>query len=172
MVPIRFIAEAFGATVVWHDETKTDLIYLGDRSLSITLNKPLPDNMGTAVIVGDRLFVPVRYVSEQLGARVDWVAATKTVIITFGNPEGIPGGYTADRALTEDDLIVFNEAMDGLVGVDYKPALVATQVVAGTNFRFTAAATAVVPNAEPYKVYIYIFKPLQGPAQLTRIVNV
>ena len=83
MVPIRFIAEAFGAYVVWDDDIKTDFIYLNNNTpLSIVVNQPLPNDMGTAVIVKDRLFVPVRYVSEQLGAKVDWNAAARTVTIT------------------------------------------------------------------------------------------
>ena len=82
MVPIRFIAEAFGASVNWQDDIKTDFIHFDDRTLNIVLNQPLPDNMGTAVIVEDRLFVPVRYVSEQLGATVEWDASTRRVIIT------------------------------------------------------------------------------------------
>jgi len=178
MVPIRFVAEAFGAVVDWSDAEQTDYIYLNsDTPLKIALNQPLPDNMGTAVLVDDRLFVPVRYVSEQLGAQIDWDAAAKTVTITMDDmtyvpePTQLPGGYTADRAVTDDDLKVFDEAMAGIMGVNYDPTLVATQVVAGLNYRFTATATVVYPNAVPYTVYIYIYKPLQGPAQLTEIVN-
>ena len=69
------------ASKAYLSQLKTDFIYLDGKSLSIVLNQPLPDNMGNAVIVKDRLFVPVRYVSEQLGAKVDWNAATRTVTI-------------------------------------------------------------------------------------------
>ena len=172
MVPIRFIAEAFGANVNWVDSEQTDYIYLNSSTpLKIVVGQPLPNDMGTAELVQDRLFVPVRYVSEQLGAQVNWDATTRTVTISFNKSGDIVGGYTADRAITDDDLKVFNEAMNGLVGVGYEPTLVATQVVAGTNYRFTAMATPVVLNPVPYKVYVYIFKPLQGPAQLIKIVN-
>ena len=81
------------------------------------------------------------------------------------------GGYTADRKPDADDLAVFEEVMAGLVGVQYEPTLVATQVVAGLNYRFTATATPVVPDAEPYTVYIIIYKPLSGPPELTEIVD-
>ena len=81
MVPIRFIAEGLGAKVEWDDSIKTDYISLGDKTLSITLGKPLPDGMGAAVIVNDRLFVPIRYVAEQFGASVDWNEAKRTVTI-------------------------------------------------------------------------------------------
>ena len=81
MVPIRFIAEAMGAKVVWDDSVKTDYITLNGKTISIVLNKPLPGGMGTAVIKNDRLFVPVRYVSEQLGASVNWEDTENMVVI-------------------------------------------------------------------------------------------
>jgi uncharacterized protein YkwD len=82
MVPIRFIAEGMGADVVWSQSDQTDSIYLGDKFLSIKLGQSLPNNMGMAALIDDRLFVPVRYVSEGLGAAVAWDAATQTVTIT------------------------------------------------------------------------------------------
>jgi len=81
MVPIRFIAEAFGASVNWDESNMTDTIYLDGKTLTITVDQPLPNGMGTAALVNSRLFVPVRYVSEQLGASVDWNASTNTVTI-------------------------------------------------------------------------------------------
>jgi len=82
MVPIRFIAEAIGASVSWDNATSTDTISLYDKTLIIVLNRQLPNNMGASMLINDRLFVPIRYVSEQLGAKVDWDANTKTVYIT------------------------------------------------------------------------------------------
>ena len=67
---------------------------------------------------------------------------------------------------------VFDEALEGWTGVAYVPTSVATQVVAGINYRFTADATPVVPDedAETYQVHIFIFKPLMGaPAELINI---
>ena len=73
----------------------------------------------------------------------------------------VAGGYSDDRELTDEDWEVFTEAMN-LDGVDYAPTLVATQVVAGTNYRFTTTATPVIPDPESYTAYVYIFKPLGG----------
>ncbi|MDR1000017.1 MAG: chitobiase/beta-hexosaminidase C-terminal domain-containing protein [Clostridiales bacterium] len=83
MVPIRFIAEAFGAQVEWYNDIQTDIITLGNRSLSIVLGRELPNSMGKSMLIQDRLFVPVRYVSEQLGATVLWTAHTDPIIITM-----------------------------------------------------------------------------------------
>jgi hypothetical protein len=70
------------------------------------------------------------------------------------------GGFSEARELTDEDREVFEQAMADLLGVVYEPVEVATQVVAGTNYRFTCMATAVVPDAQPYTAYVYIFKPL------------
>ena len=81
MVPIRFIAEAMGAKVVWDDSVKTCYITLEGKTISIVLNRPLPNAMGAAAIKNDRLFVPVRYISEQLGAVVSWEDTEQMVVI-------------------------------------------------------------------------------------------
>ena len=82
------------------------------------------------------------------------------------------GAYSADRELTEEDRAVFEEAMKDVKGTAYEPALVATQVVAGLNYRFTVTAAPDEPNAAPYTAYVYVFKPLgDGAPELVDIVN-
>ena len=81
MVPLRNIAEALGATVGWHDETRTVTITRDTTVLTLAIDQPLPDGMGTAVIVYDRTFVPARYVSEMLGATVRWDDVNSAVYI-------------------------------------------------------------------------------------------
>ena len=79
------------------------------------------------------------------------------------------GAYSEDRELTEEDIAVFEEALSGLTGVVYEPLMVSTQVVAGTNYRFTCNATIVVPDAEPYTAYVYVFRSLDGEVELVEI---
>ena len=43
------------------------------------------------------------------------------------------GGWTAYHKLSAKDQAVFNQALEGFVGVQYTPFEVSTQVVAGTN---------------------------------------
>jgi hypothetical protein len=81
MVPIRFIAEALGATVYWDNNAKTDTITLGGKNFVIKLGQPLPNALGVATLKNDRLFVPVRYVAEQSGADVQWDSASQTITI-------------------------------------------------------------------------------------------
>lgn len=81
------------------------------------------------------------------------------------------GAYTEDRDVTDEDLAIFDAAMEGLTGVEYVPEKVATQVVAGTNYRFYAKATTVTQTPEEYYAYVYIFMPLGEDAvpELTEI---
>ena len=79
--------------------------------------------------------------------------------------------YTEDRALTNEDRAVFDKALEGLMGVRYEPVSVATQVTAGTNYRFTATAAPVVPNPVSYTAHIFVYKSLSGEVELTGIVR-
>jgi len=81
MVPLSSIATVLGATTEWIDATRSVEIQKGDIQLSLTIDVPLPDNMGTPVIVSDRTFVPLRYVVEMLNANVEWDPDSQTVRI-------------------------------------------------------------------------------------------
>ena len=70
------------------------------------------------------------------------------------------GGYTTFRLVEAEDLAVFQEAAEGLAGVDFEPLIVATQIVAGTNYCFLCNATPVVLEPVPYLVKVTIHKPL------------
>jgi hypothetical protein len=90
VVPIRFIAEALGATVDWTKETRTVTIKkdAADISLKIDESKALVNGQEKlfdtkAVIKENRTFVPLRFVSETLGAEVNWDAKTKIVDISI-----------------------------------------------------------------------------------------
>ncbi len=92
MLPIRFVAEALGAKVGW-EETGVDLgivtITKGDTTIVITINSDTAYVNGEEVkldspafIENARTYLPIRFVAENLGAKVDWVEETQTVIIT------------------------------------------------------------------------------------------
>ena len=83
MVPLRIVSEGLGADVDWDAATRTVTVYKDGETLELTVDIPLPGDMGTPVIVGGRTFVPVRYVVEELGAEIDWNPTTRAVYI-FG----------------------------------------------------------------------------------------
>jgi len=94
MIPIRYIAEAIGASVNWDDDAKSVTITLDDQTISIILGKRVSENSsldwGTPVLSSGRVFVPVRFVSEQLGAHVYWNGSSQTVSIIYPGLLQIP----------------------------------------------------------------------------------
>ncbi|MDR0273540.1 MAG: glycoside hydrolase family 11 protein [Clostridiales bacterium] len=81
MVPLRAIAEGLGATITWNDATKTITLVRGGATTNLTIDVPLPDGMGSPVIVEGRTFVPARFVGEVLNATVDWDDVNRAVVI-------------------------------------------------------------------------------------------
>ncbi len=90
MVPIRAIAEAFGAEVEWKPSTETVEIRLGDLFISMQIGNPVAmigkkvtSLDSPPVIENGRTFVPLRFIAESFGAEVEWVAETRTIIIHY-----------------------------------------------------------------------------------------
>ncbi|MEM9542944.1 MAG: hypothetical protein AAGA60_26060 [Cyanobacteria bacterium P01_E01_bin.42] len=82
----------------------------------------------------------------------------------------ISGGWsTYNCDITPEAYEVFQEATEGLLGVSYEPVAFATQVVAGTNYRFFSNATVIYPNAPHKAVVIQIYQPLEGVPYITDI---
>ncbi|ETT54825.1 copper amine oxidase family protein [Paenibacillus sp. FSL H8-237] len=88
LVPVRFVAESLGAKVGWESKTQTVPITRDDQSIVLTINQNVVQVDGKevtldtkAILSGGRTFVPLRFVSEVLGAKVDWDNPTDTVFI-------------------------------------------------------------------------------------------
>ena len=89
LVPMRYIFEALGADVNWIDETSTAVAIRGETKIEITVdsNQMLRNDEIIVLDVpaklhNDRTLVPVRAVSEGLGAKVDWDEELFRVIIS------------------------------------------------------------------------------------------
>jgi|GEM_PF-4173139 len=82
MVPLRIIAEALGAQVAWiEDDAQIVNIFISTAQLTLTIGESLPNSMGVPVIVNDRTFVPLRYVSEILGVTVFFDEENRVVYV-------------------------------------------------------------------------------------------
>ncbi len=93
LVPLRGIFEALGAVVSWDDSTKTIIGVKATKSIVLQIDNTFAsiNNNATTLdvapsIMNSRTMVPVRFVSEALGADVQWDGDTRTVTIT--SPEG------------------------------------------------------------------------------------
>lgn len=87
-VPIRFVAEALGAKVDWIQKTQTINIALDDKNIQLQIgnkNAYINDNIKALdvapFISQNRTYVPIRFISESLGAQVEWIENLQKVVI-------------------------------------------------------------------------------------------
>jgi len=83
MVPLRAIGEALGAEFGFYEGEIT--VQLDNTTLHMTVGEPLPDNMGTPVIVAGRTFVPIAYIVEKVGEESRWDSGANAVYIYINN---------------------------------------------------------------------------------------
>ena len=94
LVPVRFVSEALGADVEWDGTTNTVSIahegkaiglVIGQRTAQVDAGSVVLDT--AAALVGGRTMVPLRFVSECLGAEVQWDQYARAIyIITLEKP--------------------------------------------------------------------------------------
>ena len=95
MVPMRKVFEEFGGEVDWNGEHQLIIAVVGSKIITMMINEyRMPVfNVETGVqniieldsppvIIDGRTLVPVRAISEALGADVSWQNETRTVVIT------------------------------------------------------------------------------------------
>lgn len=93
MVPVRFVAQALHCQVEWNEATRTVVITSPGRQratpplnnsgqIRILVDGRMIQPDVPPLLINNRTMVPVRFVAEALGARVEWNQAEQTVIIT------------------------------------------------------------------------------------------
>lgn len=111
LVPIRFVSEALGAdSVSWDSATDSAVICHGNTTIILPKDQNIGYVNGKAVpvgssikLVGNRLFVPVRFVSETLDCQVDWIYNTYTVSIQKPGIT-VPETLVGTRSYTDDEI--------------------------------------------------------------------
>lgn len=88
-LPARFVAEALGADVKWNEGEKTVTITKDETVIVISINSDiaLVDDKkikldAPAFISDDRTYTPIRFVAENLGAKVEWNEYKSEIVIT------------------------------------------------------------------------------------------
>jgi peptide/nickel transport system substrate-binding protein len=98
LVPVRPLCEALGAAVEWDAKTRTVTAKKGDTVAKITIGSKIASITERGVtevvlevpakIVSGRTVVPLRFIAEAFGTKVQWDAATRLVRITVGGGWG------------------------------------------------------------------------------------
>lgn len=109
MVPLRFISEALGAEVEW-DEVNRKVIVEGNKIVELTLDSAQATINGTACqldappeVVGQRTMVPLRFVSEALGAEVKYLPSSNLSVN--------PPNWKIDVSVSEQKVRVYDGDM-------------------------------------------------------------
>jgi hypothetical protein len=92
MVPLRFVTEVLGGSVDWNAGMQIITIALGDSVIQLQVGSTMA-LVGSDVVmlaaapmlVQGRTMVPLRFVSETLGAAVTWDGSLKTVTIVLAH---------------------------------------------------------------------------------------
>lgn len=89
LVPLRGIFEALGASVNYESATKTVTGIKGDTTIVLVIGAKTANINGASLelaqagqLVNGRTLVPLRFVGEALGAKVNYEGSTKTITIT------------------------------------------------------------------------------------------
>lgn len=90
LVPLRTIAEIFGADILWKPETKKVNISLRNISILLTVGKQEAVLNGKTILLDSppvinngRVMVPLRIISEAFQSEIEWNQEEKNVIIRF-----------------------------------------------------------------------------------------
>ncbi|MCJ8011814.1 copper amine oxidase N-terminal domain-containing protein [Paenibacillus sp. KQZ6P-2] len=143
-VPIRFVSEALGAKVGWNNKARAATVAIGKNEITLTAGKKIyilngkSMQMDTEVLLlHDRTFVPIRFVSEALGATVNWDGKVNTVYIDTSKIGQTPAdtgtvdyyGFVLDPHPSSK--LIVNKGSYGTLGKDY--ALISMRIVFNTK---------------------------------------
>jgi len=92
LIPTRFVAQSLGGDVSYASKTKTVTIKQGSKTIVLKAGNSNVIVDGRTVkldvpakIINKRVMVPLRFVSEAMGANVDWQQQNNLVAITTGS---------------------------------------------------------------------------------------
>jgi len=125
LIPVRFVSEELGAEVIWNNEEKTVLIKKNNKSIFLKIDSRIVNYNNNdfyqisdvaPIIINDRTYVPVRLISNGLGAYIDWDNNTRTVVVDSSKNSEIESFYEMSFNET-NELTNINGKKDILVNV-------------------------------------------------------
>lgn len=117
LVPVRAIFEELGAEVGWNGDTQTVTAVKGDTVIGLTIGDYAIYKNGyrksidvPAILVNNRVLVPVRAISEAFDCDVLWDGNTSTVVITKSGYNYPAIDTFIDRYTSGNDIVaIFGE---------------------------------------------------------------
>jgi len=111
LVPLRVIFDALGAQVQYQAETKTVTAEKAGIVVKLTIGSSTAYRNQeqirldvSAQVINGRTLVPLRFVSQALGAKVQWDAGTRTITITSSGGSDKSGPGKKDLTVTFIDV--------------------------------------------------------------------
>lgn len=135
IVPVRGIFEAIDASVKWFGESRTVVVIKDNMIVLLQIDSKMAYvNQSTveldvpARIINSRTFVPLRFIAESIGAKVDWDKDTRTVFISTKDQTPTSGGTpTSSPAPTSSStptpLLNFDGKIGTLMGASVQSAV-------------------------------------------------
>ena len=167
LVPFRTIFEALGATVEWDSTTNAVRGFNGPSFVLLQPDSKIAYNSGKAVsldvpatIISGRTMVPLRFVSESMGAQVEWVQSTATVAITYRpeTPQPIVGKQGEYSTVYSGEVTTMNYLVTGTTAEQTPAANIVETLVEYDNLGILKPALArywtVSPDGLTYTFYL------------------
>ncbi|MCC3379276.1 copper amine oxidase N-terminal domain-containing protein [Paenibacillus farraposensis] len=179
LIPVRFVSEALGANVDYKNQTV--LIKQSEKNISMKVNTSIVTTGDKKIFLDvparlqkGRVYVPLRFVSEALGAQVDWNSKKFLVTITTASattkptdpkdpeqqPEEKPEQKPEQQPTTGNKPFEWDTKKSDLAmelfknNVKYANGKVTFTVPAGSSAQFLSIQSGLV-NLQPGKQYTY-----------------
>ncbi|WP_432663229.1 copper amine oxidase N-terminal domain-containing protein [Wukongibacter baidiensis] len=154
LVPVRFIAENLGCQVEWNGEIRqVGIVGIGKEiKLNIGENKALVGGKKIefdtkSIIKDDRTFVPLRFVSEALGAKVEWNGESRSIKISTNEIKG----EELERPDRVEVRNIFKELRETTIDENNKKEFVEPVFAIDTKESYIDYYLLIVKNMSEYK---------------------
>ncbi len=100
LVPIRAIVESLGGSIEWEEKERKVTIMFANKTIELWIGKSIAKVNGVdtpidsanpkvvPVIINSRTMLPLRFIAENLGCKVNWEASSQTITIIYPNRGG------------------------------------------------------------------------------------
>ena len=128
----------------------------------------------TPVVPDAKTTYSIVYIYEDLEGNAKITEIIESNADAQSTDNDVDGGWTENYSLemTDDAKTALEKACEMLTGAEYTPvALLATQIVAGTNYRIICESRPAVPVPECGYVIVTVYADLEGNAEITDTIE-